>query len=289
MNEGKITCTKRKGYLSDVRVRLLSAEGTISNETELKYSTHKELLNELGVKIKSGTSSKPDDLWQDFDILLKDIISNMTVECGARDPNELISEFYNSVAVIATPQPDDETEISCELTNSRVVGSISTLSVLLGIALVSVTVIMIVVLKFYCIHTVRRHGNQRGGHGEGEVMYNQLAMVDIDNLGVQQIGELMIGRNEPPAHNGQNVPPAPVDGQNVPPAPVNGQSVPPALVDEQIVPPVLVDGQNRQPALVDEQNVPLAPVDEQNIPLAPLDGQNGPFPQVIRVLPAEDR
>lgn len=82
-------------------MKLLSADGTISNETDLKYSRHKELLNQLGVNITNGTSSNSEALWENLDILMKDIKSNMMVECGARDPNELNSKFYNSVVVIA--------------------------------------------------------------------------------------------------------------------------------------------------------------------------------------------
>ena len=268
-------------------MKLLSADGTISNETDLKYSRHKELLNQLGVNITNGTSSNSEALWENFDILMKDIKSNMMVECGARDPNELNSKFYNSVVVIAASHPGDETENVCELTNKRVVSSISTLSVLLAIVLVAETVIMLVTLKFYCIRRVRKSANQPGDHSQGEVIHNHSAISNIeDNHVNQRIGKSMIERKEPPlAHcqvDEQNVPQAPIDGQTVPPVPVDEQKVPQALIDGQIVP--LAHCQ------VDKQNVPSAPVDEQHIPLplAPVDGQNIPLSQVIRVLPAED-
>ena len=199
MNDAKhiynITCTKRKGYMSDVRVKLLADSGTISDSQEWTFAMDKHILNDYGVDVKESSLSETN--WLTFHIVLKDIKTSMTVECGAKDANGNHSQFYKHVTVVVdiSDAPPSDT---CALSNSESIGSISSLTVFLLIAIVTETVVVIVAIKLYSLRR-RRDDDARHQHVNelNEVHINYREEQEI-NGEIEEFNQGMIGQDEPP-------------------------------------------------------------------------------------------
>ena len=128
---------------------MLDDNGTISDSQELKFSTDKDMLSKLGVTLSESVNVGIS--WQKFDILLRNLTSNMTVACGARDNDNSHLTFYNYIVVTVIksqlcPDLDPPTTISC-LSDPMIISGISSLSIVAVIAIVTTIVTIVIAIN----------------------------------------------------------------------------------------------------------------------------------------------
>ena len=131
-NEERIICTKRSGYTSVIRVRLLADNGTLTSDVELTSSENHATLQELGISILDLDNKDSKSLWQNFEVILKNITLSLTVQCGAKNGNDL--KFYDRVVVI---QASELLPTTCHRdSGTPFISTTSTLSVMLFIGMI---------------------------------------------------------------------------------------------------------------------------------------------------------